>query len=251
MNRPLDSLLQHPGIWRGGQAAESVNPGLPTGFADLDQHLPGGGWPLGALTEILSDREGIGELRLVMPALARLSQEGRWLAWVAPPHIPYAPALAAWGVNLSRILLIHPRAATDGLWAVEQALRSGTCGAVLAWPAAGDERSLRRLQLAAEEGKCWGLLFRSQRTALQSSPAAVRLGLETARNGKLAVHILKRRGGWATGPVLLDPDAVGRNDRNERTRAGKPATTRTAHALAVPPFPPTSPGRPHPGRQPQ
>ena len=114
----LDHLLQRADLWRGGATSPAVS-GIPTGFAELDALFPGGGWPRGALTEILMPREGIGALTLVLPTLARLSRENRWLAWVAPPYLPYAPALAAAGVDLSRVLLVHPRSNADGLWAVE------------------------------------------------------------------------------------------------------------------------------------
>ena len=120
----LNTVLQHPGIWRGRGIRRT--PGLvPTGFRALDPLLPDG-WPKGRLTEVLVPHPGVGELRLVMPALARLSQQGRWLAWVAPPHIPYAPALAEHGVDLAKVLVIRPRPGTDSLWATEQALQSGT-----------------------------------------------------------------------------------------------------------------------------
>ena len=199
----LDTLLDRADIWRGDHSSHAVQKAMPTGFASLDEKLPGGGWPVGALTEILLPQEGIGELRLVMPALAQLSHEKRWVAWIAPPHIPYAPALAAYGIDLSRTLIVRPRATTDGFWAVEQALRSGTCAAVLAWPAGGDWQTLRRLQLAAEAGQSWGVLFRDERTAMHSSPAAARLYLEPLPGG-IEVHVLKRRGSWATGPVVLN-----------------------------------------------
>lgn len=191
----LDSLLRRPGIWRAGERAIAPAGGahVATGFTRLDDALPGGGLPLGALTEILHGHQGIGELRLLMPALARLSHRGKWIAMVAPPHIPYAPALANHGVDLSRILLIHPQARHDALWAVEQALRNGTCGAVLAWPRRIDERSLRRLQLAAAEGGSLGALFRHDGDTA-GSPAAVRLKLSPADTG-LQVEILKCRGG--------------------------------------------------------
>lgn len=197
----LDHLLQRADLWRGGAASPAVS-SIPTGFAELDTLFPGGGWPRGALTEILIPRQGVGAMALVLPTLARLSREKRWLTWIAPPYLPYAPALAAAGIDLSRILLVHPRSGSDGLWAVEQTLRSGTCGAVLAWLETGDMKTLRRLQLAAEAGQCWGLLFRPERLCKQSSPAALRIKLELEGEG-LAVHILKRRGGWATGPVHI------------------------------------------------
>ncbi len=203
MNTALDSLLQHPGIWRGNQRAQTSEDALPTGFAELDELLPGGGWPRGALTEILSEREGIGELRLLLPALVRASGQNKWLVWVAPPHVPYAPALAAAGVELKRLLVAMPQTSDDAWWTVEQALRSGACSAVLAWLKSPDERRMRRLQLAAETGRAWGVLFRPADAAQRRSPAALRLRLEAAADG-LAVHILKRRGGQVSNPVMVN-----------------------------------------------
>lgn len=202
MSATLDELLrERRDVWRAGTTHGEAE-GIATGYADLDALLPGGGWPRGALTEILCAQSGIGELSLLMPALARLSHEGRWLAWVSPPYLPYAPALAAHGVNLARMLLIRPKAASDGLWAVEQALRAGTCGAVLAWPAAGNLTQLRRLQLAAEAGNTWGVLFRPAQSAAHASPAAVRLRLEGGDDA-LRISVLKRRGGWPARPLFL------------------------------------------------
>lgn len=201
----LETLLQRADVWRGGQLTPAS--GIRTvssGFTQLDELLSGGGWPQGALTEILMPRQGIGALRLLMPALARLSHENRWICWVAPPHIPYAPALVSAGIDLSRVLLVHPKAQQDGLWAVEQSLRSGNCGAVLAWPTLDDSTVLRRLQLAAEAGDALGFLFRSRGSVKRSSPAALRIQLDPHIDGSLSVSILKRRGGWAAGPVHLD-----------------------------------------------
>jgi hypothetical protein len=214
MNASLDLVLQHPGIWRGDQVAQSSEDALPTGFAELDDLLPGGGWPRGALTEILVERQGIGELRLLLPALARASEQSGWLAWVAPPHVPYAPALAAAGVRLQRLLVAKPQSVADAWWTAEQALRSGACSAVLAWLKTPDERLMRRLQLGAESGRAWGVLFRSAHAAQQRSTAALRLRLEATAEG-LSVHILKRRGGYVSKPVLLD--------LNQAVRRARPA----------------------------
>lgn len=201
MDHALEPLLRHPGIWRAGTPRSAGGGHLPTGFPELDAALAGGGWPLGALSEVFHEGCGIGELRLLMPVLARLSRGGRWIALIAPPYIPYAPALASYGVDLSRLLLVHPRDATDALWAVEQALRSGTCGAVLAWPSRVDDRSLRRLQLAAGQGDALGLLFRNG--AVDHSPAALRLRLEHSPQG-LVARLLKCRGGMHRQQVTLD-----------------------------------------------
>jgi len=199
----LEDLMQRAGVWRGGSAPPPS--GLASGYPELDTVLHGG-WPQRALIEILIERAGIGELRLLMPALARLTQGSRWLAFVAPPYLPYAPALRRAGVNLAHTLVIRPRVRADALWAVEQTLRAGTCGAVLAWVEEADHPSLRRLQLAAEAGNCMGILFRRATASAQNSPAAVRLHLSPAPNAtrRLQVNVLKRRGGWPAGPIDLE-----------------------------------------------
>lgn len=193
MSSELDKLLQgNPALWRGRDGDGSIT-GIETGFDALDALLPGGGWPVGALTEILVEQQGIGELWLVMPALARFGLNGRWQAWIAPPYTPYPPSLLAAGIDLGSTLFVRPDHVMDTLWATEKMLRSGTCGAVLAWPETNDFRALRRLQLAAEQGRCWGILFRAARLASQPSPAALRLRLH-ARDEGLEVQILKVRG---------------------------------------------------------
>jgi len=204
----LETVLQRADVWRGGRLTATAG-AVASGFAELDAVLLGGGWPRGALTEILMPQQGIGALRLLVPALARLSRDDRWICWVAPPYIPYAPALVSAGIDLSRVLLVHPRAQQDGLWAVEQSLRSGTCSAVLAWPALDDRTTLRRLQLAAEAGDALGFLFRPGRLAQRPSPAALRIQLEPEPDSGLSVAILKRRGGWSCGPIHLDVPVPG------------------------------------------
>lgn len=198
----LQQLLQRPDVWRGSGALSAD--AIPSGFPEFDRLLPGGGWPLGALTEIHMSGNGIGELRLLMPALARLSRGDRWIVFVAPPYIPFAPALAAAGLDLSRLLLVHPRSSADHLWAVESGLRSSACAAVLAWPDNVNAGHLRRWQLAAEAGGSCGILF--QRRPVAGSPAALRLQLAGVEKNKVEVGILKRRGGWPTGPVRLEVD---------------------------------------------
>jgi cell division inhibitor SulA/protein ImuA len=193
---PFEDLAADPRIWRGrGRAATTA---LPTGFAALDECLPGGGWPRRAITEILIDRYGVGELSLLMPALARLSEHAasakRWIVWIAPPYVPYAPALLFSGIDLSRMLLVEPpRKKKDILWAVEQALRAGSSIAVLAWLEEASGIVLRRLQLAAEEHDCWAVLFRSGRALRESSPAALRMRLSGGCE-KPRVEIVKCRG---------------------------------------------------------
>ncbi len=132
--------FDRPDIWRGGGFARAGAPAIPSGFPALDAELPGGGWPSGALVEILPAHEGIGELRLLGPALAALTERGLRLAWIAPPHLPYAPALAAAGIDTGKLLIVRAPSARQSLWAAEQALASNSCGAVLVWPQVGKVR---------------------------------------------------------------------------------------------------------------
>lgn len=211
----VEELLQdNPArLWRARAhgAAASGPAGLPTGYATLDGCLPGQGWPRQGLIEILSDQRGIGELRLLLPALARLCGPhargkttkapkppvevagGGCLAWVSPPYLPYAPALAQWGIDVGRVLVVHAAGATE--WVMDQALRSEACSAVLGWANPRDPHALRRLQLAAEQSRSLAVLFRPLQTGLTPSPAVLRLALlGDARQG-LQVRVVKSRGG--------------------------------------------------------
>ncbi len=195
-------LDQHPGIWRGSEFARTGCPGIASGFAALDAELPGGGWPCGALTEILPQHEGIGELRILGAALAQLTSRGKFIAWIAPPYLPYAPALAAAGIALARVVIVKTTKDSDSLWAAEQALGSAACGGVLAWPRDIGYTQLRRLQLAAEGGRCLAVLFRPTQAAREPTPAALRIALATSAGG-LALSILKRRGAPLSRPIFL------------------------------------------------
>ena len=222
----LSALLDRPDIWRGDSLNRAGAPVVSSGFPELDAGLPGGGWPAGALTEILPAHEGIGELRLLGPALAGLSRRGLRLAWIAPPHLPYAPALAAAGIDIAKLVIVRTGSLKETLWAAEQALAANACGAVLAWlPVRPEEANrgakyteLRRLQIAAEGGRALAFLFRPPETAGESSPAALRIALGTACGG-LAAHVLKRRGTPLARPILLPampPATRGKNSHVDR-----------------------------------
>ena len=188
----LDAVLKHPGVWRRSAATLHQVRAVPTGLLELDAQLPGGGWPCGALSEILFAYDGLGELSLLLPALAELTRKRQRVVFVAPPYIPYAPALNAHGLDLRYVVQIHANAA-DGAWSAEQCLRSGACGAVLSWVQQTDYTQLRRLQLAAESGDALAFLFRPARAAAKASPAALRLQLH-ADAGQVDIEILKCRG---------------------------------------------------------
>ena len=200
----LARLLEHPAIWRGTSVARTET--LSTGFSALDERLPGRGWPRSGLIEILVSRFGVGELTLLLPALAALTRlpMARWCVWVAPPLEPFAPSLAAQGVVLERVLVV--RSTDEAPWAFEQSLGSGACDIVMAWVKKPRAKEIRRLQLAAERGRTLGVLFRPLQAARQSSHAVVRMAIEPATRG-IRLTVLKSRGG-VRGSLELDWQAV-------------------------------------------
>jgi hypothetical protein len=203
MTMAMNEVLARPDIWRGDRLAAAPLPTVTSGFARLDVELPGGGWPRGALTELLVDGSGFGEVSLLLPALRTLRQAGGWSLAVAPPHPLHAPAWAAAGVDLARLLVVSPASERDALWAMEQALASGAPGLVLGWAAHADARQLRRLQVAAVQGGSLALLFRPARAAREASPAPLRLLLAAGPEASLSVRILKRRGPPLAAPLSL------------------------------------------------
>jgi cell division inhibitor SulA/protein ImuA len=218
----LDEILQRHPVWLGG-APSTFTPVISTAYPVLDRQLPGGGWPTGALTEILSNQDGIGELQLVLPALAALTWTGKRVVWLAPPHLPYAPALAAAGVDLAQLAVVRAPGRRDALWAAEQVLRAGCCHALLGWFRRAGYDELRRLAVAAEASPAWVALFRPHEAAAESSPACLRLALEP-EDDALSIRILKRRGAPAAAPLSLP-------------------VKRPFHALGRTPFPLPAAGR--------
>lgn len=208
----LDALLRDPrlqaSVWRGQRVADGPV-GIPTGHRALDAALPEGGLPAAALTEVFVPSAeplagllgGKGELALVMPALARLAPE-RPIVLVAPPAPPHAPAFAAAGIAPERLVLVQARDPRDVAWAAEQALRDGSCAAVLAWLDHALVVGLRRLQLAAEAGGTLGVLYRPWAARRSASPAALRLALAPTATG-LRVEVLKCRGSSARSTVAV------------------------------------------------
>ncbi|MBN50693.1 MAG: SOS cell division inhibitor SulA [Spongiibacteraceae bacterium] len=200
----LSKLLQNPQLWRSGRRNQAAgHNSIGTGLRRLDQALHSRGWPLAGSTELLCDHFGLGELSLLTPALAQLSQQ-QAIVWLNPPFEPYAPALQQAGINLEHCLFVHCNGLSDQLWAAEELLRATAFAAVLNWSDNSKlaDRDLRRLQLAAREQQCWHIHFRAAATAQHSSPAPLRIGL-TSQNKQLQLNVLKQAGGPAGQQLLI------------------------------------------------
>lgn len=193
--------LLGPRLWRAHEQAQIR--AEPTGYAALDRVLPGGGWPLGAVSEILHAQPGVGELSLALPLLTRLTQAQRKVALIAPPFLPYTPRLLGVGIELAQLLVVEPDSEQNALWSAELLLRAG--GNVLLWIARADAHALRRLQLAAEGHDGCVLIYRPERFASEATPSALRLRV-WREHGVPCVEVLKCRG-MKPAPVSLQAAA--------------------------------------------
>ena len=197
----LAALPQLPTVWEGAVLAGEERC-VATGHAALDAQLPGGGWPVGSLVEVLQSEPGRHDWQLMLPALAATAaaQAGP-VVLVEPPHPPFGPALAAQGLPAERLLCVHGPKPSARLWAAEQALRCADVAAVLAWLPQAKNAELRRLHLAASQHHKLLFVFRGVAARNESSPARVRLLLEGTDTMQL--RILKRRGPPLETPLQL------------------------------------------------
>ena len=198
----LNSIFVHPlssnllqdidDVWTASELATSQGKVMPTGSPELDAQLPGGGWPVGALVEILQTQSGQNDWRLLLPALAKTAGV---LVLVGAPHAPFASALAGQGLNPHRLLCIPTDMPSNRMWAAEQALRCTEVAAVLAWLPLARAEQLRRLQMSAAEHAKLLFVMRPAKAQNESSPAVLRLITSNPLQGDaLLVSIFKRRG---------------------------------------------------------
>jgi len=204
--RILHQLYRQRRLWRGSHAPAAAE-GIETGFAALDAMLPQRGWPRGAVVEVSVTDWGIGEMSLLLPLMAHYQRRGECVTWIAPPHMPYPPALAAAGLDPAYCrVLANPSAERDVLWCAEKLAQSGAGGLILAWPRSLTGQSVRRLQLALENSEALCLLWRRQGPAMErvwdGRPAALRLGLSPAGAG-LRLEVLKARGTCRQSSLVL------------------------------------------------
>jgi protein ImuA len=215
----------HPDLWLGHQLARSRAQTVASGFPRLDAELPGCGWPCGGLSELLLAHPGVGEIRLLAPALVATQRAGRLVMLFDPPAPLAAAALAALGFVVDDLLVVESRARAapgcDGLWALEQALKSGHVGAIVAWlpPRLRAER-LRRLQLAAHGHDGAAFVIREPAAALRPTAAPLRVSLHAGGGDRLQLRILKRRGPPLASPLQLELPSVLSTAARRRSASG-------------------------------
>jgi protein ImuA len=225
----LDEI--HPSLWRASQLGRASGRTVDTGYSTLSAELPGGGWPQGALVELCVQQAGSGEIRLLAPALATVSK--RSVAILQPPRVLNATALQYIGLPVDKMLLVRPKLTADALWAAEQILKAGTCGALVFWQEHLRQESLRRLQLAARSSEMLFFVVRPLARALDSSPAELRLTVRPCEGG-VSVEVVKRKGPSMNGSVSVElrPSPVLVSPHGRAMRGAPRTVTQLANAHA-------------------
>ena len=223
----LDEI--HPSLWRAAQLGRASGRTVETGYPDLSAELPGAGWPQGALVELLIQKTGVGEMRLLAPALATVSK--RPVAFLQPPHLINAASTQYMGLPLDKTLVLRPKLSADALWAAEQILKSGTCGALVFWQEHVRPESLRRLQLAAKSGETLFFVVRPLATAIDPSPAELRVSVRPCEDG-VSVEVVKRKGPSMDRrlSIKLRPSPVLPSRHARVTRTVRPTVTEPVDA---------------------
>nr|WP_231402507.1 translesion DNA synthesis-associated protein ImuA [Caenimonas aquaedulcis] len=224
-----------PHVWRTPELAHVHEQLVATGHARLDIHLPGGGWPVGSLVELLQEPAGPHVWQLLLPALAQaVRQKAGPVVLVAPPFEPFIPSLAAQGLPGERLLCVKAGKPSSRLWAAEQALRCADVVAVMAWLPRSKSAELRRLHLAAQQHDKLLFVMRGLDVRNDSSPARIRLLLEGTDT--LQLRILKRRGPPLDTPIELPAHSarVAALLAARQGRATSPSTPTPAIAIPAP-----------------
>jgi protein ImuA len=223
----------------GTARRQSPSTVISSGYAVLDRSLPGGGLQRGTLVEWLARQQGSGATTLAMAAAREACGETGMLVVIDRLRTFYPLAAAAWGIDLSRLILIRPQNDRDETWAIDQALRSRGASAVLGWPEKLDDHLFRRLQLAAEGGDTLGLFVRPPRAIAEPSWAEVRWLVEplpsrpsSASDASRRIRLTLLRAPTRTvnnaGPLILDLYKGSPEFEPQRT----PRTQRTARRIA-------------------
>ncbi|GJM12964.1 MAG: hypothetical protein DHS20C12_13670 [Pseudohongiella sp.] len=197
----IDALIQdNPELWRGCDMAGQGAHGRSTGFSQLDAILPGRGWPERGLMEVITPHWGMGELQLLIPLMRSIVEQGKWILWISPPYLLYAPALVQAGINTDQVLVVKlDTSCKDALWSMEKALQTENCGLVLAWQNWLPAKVLRRLQLAADTGDTLGVLFKHHDSEHSPSPIRLKIQDSYCENPGLnesEVTVIKARGNF-------------------------------------------------------
>ena len=190
-------------VWRANELGQGKRSVVSSGWASLDAELPGGGWPRGAVTEVLATQPSVLEWRLLSPALRQVVAAGGQVVVIGPARHPHLPGLLHEGLDERQLVWIRAEAPSERMWVTEQLIRSNAAGAIIAWLPQARQEQLRRLQVGALA--CEGLVFLCRATAArhEASASPLRVHASVGLDWELKVNVFKRRGPVHEGELIL------------------------------------------------
>ena len=201
MNSKIQKLIEKQLVWKATEGTKKKEKKIPSGFLNLDEAI--GGWPSSNVIELIHKEEGIGEISILTPLMARLSKTtNSWIVLVNPPYIPYAPSITARDINLSKILVIQSNHHCEMLWAMEQALSAQDCSIVIGWPKQINERTIRKFKAAARQGETIGFYIIDPKQSLVNSSVSHKILVEK-KSLDIQISILKNHTNKQIKPFLI------------------------------------------------
>lgn len=190
-------------VWRGCDLGNHVGSVVSSGFDALDAQLPGGGWPCQALSEVLSPQPSVLEWRLIGSTLRAIVSRGGNVVVVGPPKTPHLPGLHHAGIDEKHLVWVQAEGPAERLWCTEQLVKSGACGALVAWLPQARPEQIRRLQVCAHACEGPVFLFRPAAAQHEASAAPLRVMATFGVDWEIEVRVLKRRGPAHDGVIRL------------------------------------------------
>jgi len=157
-----------------------------------DTEVPMLQWPETELSEIsCANSDSI--LQLILPTLAKLNGRNRWITLISPPADINPKLFAYYGIDPSRVLLIHPREDVDDKVTMNKALKNGTSGIVVFWVKKMNKRFLAQWRKSVKQGSSTGVIVNMSKRSVSSTSVALSIAIKGA-NGSLSIRKVKRFG---------------------------------------------------------
>jgi cell division inhibitor SulA len=215
----LEKLKSSRVIWTANDQHHAKQAALAFDQPELDNALQGGISPYGLL--MFRAHTGSGELSFLRPIIQSAAKEQQYIALINPPGLPNTDWFKQNLCDDEHLFFINSADNDENLWAFEQCLMSGVCGAVIAWDLEANAQQLRRCHLRASQHRCQAIWFNSPKTTtgFPHSPCNAQLHLYQ-QNKQWYVDVLKQHGGWpqaevrVTHPMPLSNYAINQTLRN-------------------------------------
>jgi len=185
-NLPLDYHSQQSFVFD-----DSPDP-VSTGASQLDGFLPEGGWSNCELSEIVCDHFETG-FQLLLPLLAKADAENRWITMVSPPANLDQSLFNYYGIDMSRVLFIHPKGDVDDKSTMNNALKHGKSDVVIFWTKNLAARFLAQWRKSVKQGSCAGVIIHEKGKSHGSRSVAVTIEA-ACRENDISLKYSKRFG---------------------------------------------------------